>query len=143
MHVLDNGICLTCQPHVLDNGECVTCRGSAVAARFDPSEPRDPHSGKWSSGAGVVKDALKLADRIDLGDGETFAGSGKVRDNTGDLSAVLAAVDTPSGRKIRLGLVSQEDEGRPGAHRRAAEAARGEGLPRAGRTRPHWRARHR
>lgn len=31
---------------VLDNGICVDCR-SVEAARFNPQEPREPHSGKW------------------------------------------------------------------------------------------------
>lgn len=84
-----------------------------VKAKFDPTEPRDPHSGKWGLGGeaeGAVKDALKLADRIQLGKGEKFAGSGKVRDKNGDMSAVLAAVDTAAGRQVRLGLVLPEHE---------------------------------
>lgn len=32
MHVLENGICRTCQPHVFDNGVCVTCDAEVVRA---------------------------------------------------------------------------------------------------------------
>lgn len=96
--------------HALENGVCVKCTSER---KFDPSEPRDPHSGEWGVGGGAessVKDALKLADRIQLGKDEKFAGSGKVRDKSGDMSAVLAGVDTPAGRKVRLGLVLPEHE---------------------------------
>lgn len=48
--VLDNGICVDCQPHdhVLEDGLCVTCRPMASRAHFDPSlHPHDPHSGEF------------------------------------------------------------------------------------------------
>lgn len=123
-HVLVNGECITCglgqtlagepaeQSHVLDDGICTTCNSEAQRS-FDPNEPRDPHTGKWGlgrAGGSTVTDTLKLADRIQLDKDEKFAGSGRIRDKNGDMSAVLAAVDTPSGRKIRLGLVLPEHE---------------------------------
>lgn len=51
--------------------------GQPVAARsFNPAEPRipgGPHGGEWGHG-GVVKDVLKLAGKIELGDGEELLG---------------------------------------------------------------------
>lgn len=41
LHVLNNGICTTCTPE----------RG------FDPSEPRDPHTGKWGAAGEVIAKA--------------------------------------------------------------------------------------
>lgn len=121
MHVLDNGVCVTCRPvaaraveHVLVDGQCVTC--PPVAARFDPKQLRDPggeDGGRWIAGPGAavsaLKDTLKLAERIDLKDGETFGGSAKASDGSGDFVAVFARIDTPGGVKIRFGTVLPED----------------------------------
>lgn len=86
MHVLDNGICVTCQPasrsHVLlVDGMCVTC--NPVVARFDPLEPREPHSGKWvkTPGGGSRHDvAKKLLAAIDDGDDEEILNLGEQLD---------------------------------------------------------------
>jgi 2'-5' RNA ligase len=50
--------------------------------------------------AAPLKDALKLASRIKLGDGETFIGSGAVK----DAGIAVAAIDGPDGPKVRLGV---------------------------------------
>lgn len=81
--------------------------------RFDPHQPRD-HDGKWTDGplgpaSVAVKDALRLADRIQLGPGERFGGSAKARDASGDFAAVFARVDGIDGPKIRFGTVLPED----------------------------------
>jgi hypothetical protein len=82
----------------------------SVAAGFDPTEPRDPHSGKWADGpGGAISDALKLAGRIQLGHGESLAGSSRAPDNGGDFDAVFAKVVGPSGAKVRFGTVLPED----------------------------------
>jgi hypothetical protein len=56
-----------------------------------------------------VADPLKLADRIQLGPGESFGGSARVHDEHGDRSVALARVDGPGGAKVRLGVVHPED----------------------------------
>jgi hypothetical protein len=76
--------------------------------KFNPGEPRDPQ-GQWSKVGGAIKDALKLAGRIKLGDGETLHSSGKVVPKYGDSSMVWAAIDTPRGRELRLGIVDNND----------------------------------
>jgi phage portal protein BeeE len=78
-----------------------------AARRFNPDEPRDPH-GKWVGG-GAVKDALKLADRIQLGKDEHLAGSAKVGDGRGDYSTVMARVDGPNGPRLRFGVVDTSE----------------------------------
>ncbi len=118
MHVLDNGICRTCQPvraHELVDGQCITC-SPPLLARFDPRQLRDPHSGKWTDGplgpaAGAAKDVLKLAGRIDLAPGEELEHSDKLRFG-GDADAVFAWTSGPGGKHLRLGFVSPEDTGR-------------------------------
>jgi hypothetical protein len=85
--------------------------------KFNPAEPRNPHTGEWIDTtpgdglAGTVKDVLNLAGRIDLAPGEQFMGSAKV-DVGDDLTAVLARVDGPSGARLRFGLVAAEETGR-------------------------------
>lgn len=84
------------------------------ARRFDPSQKRDP-DGKWGDGipgpgGGAIKDVLKLAERISLGDGEQFAGSGAVRAEDGR-TMPMAWLHTPSGTKVRLGVgIDRDDE---------------------------------
>lgn len=60
MHILDNGICVTCRPgaaraseHEIVDGDCVTCKVTASRG-FDPHQPRDPHNGKWITTGGVL-----------------------------------------------------------------------------------------
>jgi hypothetical protein len=77
VHVLDDGICVTCQPHELVDGECVTC--SRTVARFNPAEPREPHSGKWVKGSGHEV-AKKLLAAIDDGDDEEILKQGELLD---------------------------------------------------------------
>lgn len=52
MHVLDNGICRTCNPE-----------RSTASRHFDPHQLRDPHTGKWvdEPGAGGVAEKLAKA----------------------------------------------------------------------------------
>lgn len=76
--------------------------------RFDPREPRRP-DGKWGSG-GLIKDVLKLADRIQLGNDEHLVGSHRISPEGGhDTDTLLAVVDSPKGRQIRLGIVPTAD----------------------------------
>lgn len=89
-------------------------RGIIAGERtFDPHQPRNPHSGEWignGAAAGVLKDALKLAGRIDLRDGEHLAGSGRLESDSGTgLDVVWAAIDGPQGREVRLGTVFDVD----------------------------------
>ena len=97
MHVLDNGICTTCNPHVFVDGQCTTC--SPMMRSFDPDEPRDPHSGKWSSVGGAAKDLLKLAGR--LGD-EKVVASGKLKTRDGNI--FMATTQVGGERHLRFGL---------------------------------------
>jgi hypothetical protein len=60
VHVLDDGICVTCQPHELVDGECVTCNPVEASRNFNPTEPREPHSGKWIGTGALVRAALKI-----------------------------------------------------------------------------------
>jgi hypothetical protein len=108
VHVLQDGRCVTCAPveHELVDGLCTTCPTRTVA-RFDPTEPRDPHSGKWTDGpggaaAGALKDALKLAGKIDLDHDEQLIGSSKVDGDTGGIRMALTEQD--GKRMLRLGL---------------------------------------
>lgn len=120
MHLLQDGICVTCRPvarsHELVDGQCVTCRTTA-SRHFNPDQLRDPHSGKWTDGAfgpaaGAAKDLLKLAGRIDLAPGEELEHSDKLHLGDGDADAVFAWTSGPKGRHLRLGFVANEDVGR-------------------------------
>jgi hypothetical protein len=78
---------------------------SPVAARFNPDEPRvpgGPHGGEWGHGGGVLSDALKLAGKIRLGDGETLARTDVFKAEDGSVIP-MAWVKTPSGRTLRIG----------------------------------------
>lgn len=87
---------------------------------FNVHQPRDPGGeggGRWVAGPGsgvddIIADPLTLADRIELGSGERFRGSGRVPDGHGDSAAVAARVDGPEGPRLRLGTVVDEDSGR-------------------------------
>jgi hypothetical protein len=79
-----------------------------VEAKYNPAEPRDPGGeggGQWVSGpagkvAGAVKDALKLAGKIDLEPDEKLIGSAKVN---GDSGIRMALIDRGGRRILRLG----------------------------------------
>lgn len=58
---------------------------------------------------GPGTDPLKLADRMALLDGEEFAGSAVVKNEEGML-VLAAAVDTPAGRQVHLGVPVYDDE---------------------------------
>jgi hypothetical protein len=83
--------------------------------KFNPSEPRipgGPHGGEWGGGAAgrALKDALKLGDRADLAPGEKLVGSDRISPSGGhDVDALFAVVDTPQGRRIRLGIIPTSD----------------------------------
>jgi len=66
-------------------------------------------TGRSGPTAGPGPDPLKLAGRIRLAPGETFAGSARVSDSNGDCTVVMARIDGPTGTKIRLGLVDPQD----------------------------------
>jgi hypothetical protein len=108
VHVLDDGICVTCQPHELVDGECVTCRTTA-SRNFNPTEPREPHSGKWIDGPGTAaKDALKLAGKIELGKDEHLVASNKLKVRDGNI--FMATTEVGGERHLRFGL-PEFDEG--------------------------------
>jgi len=102
--------------------------------RFDPGQPRDG-DGKWTDGfpGGVdergrlpdgsvpaqdefggddvtdpARDKLGLAGRIQLGGGERLLSSGAVNADEG--AFVMAVIDTPQGRRLRIGSVAREDK---------------------------------
>ena len=82
----------------------------AMERNFDPAEPRDPHSGKWSSIGGAVRDALKLAGRIQLNDDEKLVGSQRISPSGGhDVDTLIAVVDSSRGREVRLGIIPTHD----------------------------------
>lgn len=72
--------------------------------KFNPSQQRDPN-GEWGdgvAGTATMKDALKLAGKIDLEPDETLVGSGKV---DGEQGGVRLALTEQGGRRmLRLGL---------------------------------------
>jgi hypothetical protein len=70
--------------------------GTQAAAEASPVPP-------VPAGDKEVKDPLKVGERIVLLDGERFAGSARARDSDGAL-ALVAAVDTPTGRQVHVGL---------------------------------------
>lgn len=71
----------------------------SATAGSDPPRTREP-----------AADPLKVGGRIMLRDGEQFAGSGSVKNDDG-MMVLAAAVDTPAGRQIHLGVpVDAEDK---------------------------------
>jgi len=80
-----------------------------AGASFNPAERRDG-DGKWTDGvSGAVSDVLKLAGRIKLGLGESLSSSAAIP----DAGIAVAAIDSPGGRKLRIGLnINPEDIGR-------------------------------
>lgn len=101
LHTFINGICTTCEP---------------TMRRFDPAEPRDPHSGKWGIGSEVVKaiaglvgkDSLKIRDQIDLKPGERFEGSRSMDGQSGAVG--FAWTRRHDGQHLRLGSLDDEGE---------------------------------
>jgi hypothetical protein len=88
-------------------------KAGAVAAKFNPAEPREPHSGKWTGhggGASKLRDALHLAERGDLS-GETVLGSGRVSGHDGDV--YLALTDLNGERRLRFGTPADVGDGTP------------------------------
>jgi hypothetical protein len=90
----------------------------AALRKFNPAEPRDPHSGKWidthpgDSGHGVAHwlgDSLDLDGRVDLAPGERFVGSDEISLDEGDSHLLFAVIDSDRGREIRLGVIPRED----------------------------------
>jgi hypothetical protein len=82
--------------------------GGIIAAKYNLAEPRDP-DGKWSkigAAVGAVKDAMKIAGRIELGDGETFEGSSRLSLPNADVRMALTreAGGSPS---LRFGIGSE------------------------------------
>lgn len=107
---------------------------NSVHRSFNPSEPRDPHTGEWGIGGaaeGAVKDALKLAGRIQLKDGESFGGSGKVSADAGQ-DVRFAWVTAGDGKHLRLTAGGDRDpelsdnEAEQALHDTAAEWAAGD-----------------
>lgn len=97
--------------HVLVDGICTNC-APMLERKFNPSEPRIPggeHGGEWGHGGagGAVKDALKLAGRIQLNDGETFKGSTKMDGRAGTIA--LAWTEHGGQRHLRLGMLGEHD----------------------------------
>lgn len=71
----------------------------------------------------AVRDPLRVAGRLVLGPGEQFAGSGQVKDSDGAV-VVAAAVQTPDGRQVHIGVVYDENrKDWRGAHAPAQETA--------------------
>lgn len=68
------------------------------------------HGGDGVPGVDLKLDKLKLAGRIKLDDGEELVSSDKVSLFDGHIT--MALLDTPSGPRLRLGLVGIEDDKR-------------------------------
>lgn len=80
---------------------------------FNPGQPRDG-DGQWTDGtpgsAAKARDALKVGDRIHLGQGEALVSSGRV--GGGEFStadAVMAVVSGPAGPTLRFGVVNHDE----------------------------------
>lgn len=125
-HALDNGNCVTCRavdvydtyllrdPYTggwIEGGE--RAARALFASRKGGSwqgQPRDPggeDGGQWVSSpagaaGGALKDALKLAGKIDIGGDEHLAGSAKVDGDDGNV--YLAAIDSGGRRRLRIGV---------------------------------------
>jgi hypothetical protein len=109
LHVLDNGICTSCNPDAQRN--------------FNPSEPRipgGPHGGEWGHGAGhALEDELQLAGRIHLDPGERLVSSSRLDNSSGaDVDLLFAVVHGPYGNEVRIvrcrGEVARRGQGRDG-----------------------------
>lgn len=110
MHVLENGICVTCRPvaarseHVLVDGECSTCKRQTASRSFDPAKhPHDPHSGEFiGTPGGAAKDLLKLVGKIGLDPGEHLISTNKLKTRDGNI--FTAVTHTGSEHHLRFGL---------------------------------------
>lgn len=108
------------EPEIPDGAEHVQVTILAGRHSFDEAKHARDGDGKFTSGAGggegrpaaVQAPALglkrneKLAARIPLAEGETYAGSAAMR----SAGIALAAVDGPDGRSVRLGVGIDPDE---------------------------------
>lgn len=94
-------------------------------AKYDPLQKRDDE-GKWTDGPGGGVDKLKLASRIQLGEGERLLSSRKFKSTYEyDTRALLAAeVDGPNGREVRLGIIDSDNAKQWKAAPPSPEAAR-------------------
>ena len=74
--------------------------------RFDPHQLRDPggeDGGQWvSNPASLLRDALRLAGKIDLGPDEKLAGTDKISGEDGTIR--VAAIDRGGKRRLRIGI---------------------------------------
>ena len=151
MHVLQNGVCVTCTPvvaarsveHVLVDGVCTTCPARTVA-RYDPTEPRDPHSGKWIDGPGgtaagaakvlgqMTADAFFAAHGNDwedqYGSGDTLQAilwangdASLYRDLPKGKVQVFADIDSGDARRLADGVHWAVDRSESGAPAKVAE----------------------
>jgi hypothetical protein len=74
-----------------------------LARNFNPDQPRGWH-GRWVAG---------LAGRIHLGQGEKHVSSHRIRPEGGhDVDTLIAVVDTPHGRRIRVGIIPTHAAGK-------------------------------
>lgn len=86
--------------------------------KYNPAQLRDPggeDGGRWvkspgSAAKALANDVLDLADRIDLDSREQLVSSGRlVGDNGGDMHLNWAAVHSPAGNEVRLGIIPHHD----------------------------------
>lgn len=101
----------------------VIATGLPKLRNFDPSlHPHDPHNGEFigTPGGAVasgLKDALKLAEKIDLAPDEKLVGSSKVDGDGGGIR--MALTDQAGQRMLRLGVGGEQ----------YGKASRSEGIP--------------
>jgi ATP-dependent protease ClpP protease subunit len=80
----------------------------APRGKYNPGQKRDD-DGQWSDG--IPGDKLKLAKRIQLGDGEVLRASRKLPvDGNSETVPLGAAISTQTGPEVRLGIVYHDDE---------------------------------
>jgi hypothetical protein len=104
------------EPEVPDGAKHVQVTILAGRHSWDEGKHQRDGDGKFASAPGGegssspapsgLKQDPKLAARIPLGDGETYAGSASIR----SAGIALAAVDGPDGRTVRLGVGIDPDE---------------------------------
>lgn len=91
--------------------EVLTAAGelrSVEQRKYNPNQKRDPN-GEWGDGvpgSSALKDALKLAGRIDLGPDERLLGSARVDGDRG--GARMALTERNGRRMLRLGVGGEE-----------------------------------
>lgn len=87
--------------------------------KFDKDQLRDPGGeggGQWVTAGGALKDALKLAGKIRLDDGEELLGSDKVSADDGTVRLAVTGKDGQRALRIGLGdgmFGSRDDEAGP------------------------------